>query len=61
LILPPQTFIEYQGGVMFEYLRLIKLDWFTDSGQGWHGHPPLMLIAIIAVGLVIAYFVLKRN
>jgi hypothetical protein len=46
---------------MFEYLRLINLDWFTDRDQGWHGHAPLTLIAVIALALVAAYFVLKRN
>jgi hypothetical protein len=46
---------------MFEYLRPSKLDWFTDSNQGWHGHAPLTVIAVIALGLVAAYFVLKRN
>ena len=46
---------------MLEYLRLTKLDWMTDSGRGWHGHPPLTLIAVLALGIVAAYFVLKRN
>jgi hypothetical protein len=46
---------------MFEYLRLIKLDWFTDGDQGWHDHAPLTVIAAIAVRLVAAYFVLKRR
>jgi F0F1-type ATP synthase assembly protein I len=46
---------------VFEYLRLSKLGWFTDSDQGWHGHAPLTMIAVIALGLVAAYFVLKRN
>jgi hypothetical protein len=46
---------------MFEYLRLIKLSWFTASEQGWHGHPPLTVIAVIALALVAAYFVLKRS
>jgi hypothetical protein len=46
---------------MFEYLRLIKLDWFTERDQGWHGHAPLEMIAILALVLVAAYFALKRN
>jgi hypothetical protein len=46
---------------MFEYLRLINLNWFTDSDQGWHGHAPLTMIAVIALALVAVYFVLKRN
>jgi hypothetical protein len=46
---------------MFEYLRLIKLDWFTDSDQGWHGHTPLTMIAVIGLAIFAAYFVLKRN
>jgi hypothetical protein len=46
---------------MFEYLRLINLNWLTDSDQGWHGHPPLTVIAVIALAIVAAYFVLKRN
>jgi acid phosphatase family membrane protein YuiD len=46
---------------MIEYLRLIKLDWFTDSSRGWHGHTPLSLMAVVALGIVVVYFVLKRN
>jgi hypothetical protein len=46
---------------MFEYLRLARLDWFTDRDQGWHGHTPLTMIAIVALALVAAYFVLKRD
>jgi hypothetical protein len=46
---------------MFEYLRLIKLDWLTDSDHGWHGHMPLTVIAVVALGILVVYFVLKRN
>lgn len=46
---------------MFEYLRLIKLDWFTDNGRGWHGHTPLTVMAIVALVIVVVYFVMKRN
>jgi len=61
LVLPSQTVIDYQGGAMFEYLRLIKMSWLTDGEQGWHGHPPLVVISVIALALVAMYFVLKRN
>jgi len=46
---------------MFEYLRLVKPDWLTNSDQGWHGQPPLTVIAVVAIAIVVAYFVLKRN
>lgn len=46
---------------MFEYLRLIKLDWLTDSDRGWHGHAPLSVIAVVALVIVVVYFAVKRN
>jgi hypothetical protein len=46
---------------MFEYLRLTDTHWLTDRDQGWHGHPPLTVIAVIALAIVAVYFVLKRN
>ena len=46
---------------MFEYLRLIKFDWFTDGEQGWHGHTPLTVIAVVALVAVALIAIVARH
>ena len=46
---------------MLEYLRLIKEGSFPGADRVWQGHEPLILIGVVAAGIAVVYFILKRK